>query len=653
MNNQRTITRRRFLQAAGGSGFAVFLLANGSKVVAQTPAAAMEFKEAPALADLVAAGSLPNVSERLPAEPLVVAPTESIGRYGGTWRTALVGGGDTLWLDRTVGYEHLVRFAPQWDEIVPGVASGYELNVDGTEYTFSLRNGMQWSDGEPFTADDILFFVNDVYRHPVLGVSTTFGEFTAEKVDDQTFKVIFEQPSGLFLTNLAAGEGEPWTHYAKHYLSQFHENYNTTDLDELVADNGATDWVNLFQLKGSSIPGTPYNATWQNPELPRLHAWRIIAPYGDSERVTFERNPYYWKVDPDGNQLPYIDGLSFDVVQDNEVLLLKAVAGELDMHPRHINTLQNKPVLADAQESGDYHFFELRQAIMNTGCYQVNMTHKDPAKREIFANKDFRVGLSYAINRQEIIDTIYVSQGEPWQCAPRQETPFYNETLAKQYTEYDVDLANQTLDNVLPDKDSDGWRLRPDGERLTFVLEVTGGQYAELIDVSNLVVSYWRAVGLDVQLLTEDRSLLFSRTEANDHDVAVWPGGSGLLDALTRGYMYYPQNANSRFAVAWAYWLNGQANPPAEPMEPPEEVKRQYQIYEQIAATADSEEQYRLMGELLAIAQEQFYAIGVSLPAAGYGLVKNTFTNVPESMPDATQYPTPAPTNPEQYYFDV
>ena len=204
----------------------------------------------------------------------------------------------------------------------------------------------------------------------------------------------------------------------------------------------------------------------------------------------------------------------------------------------------------------------------------------------------------------------------------------------------------------MPERDGDGWRLRSDGERLTFVVEVTGGQTVDLIDSSTLVVEDWRTVGVDVQMLVEDRSLLRARTDSNDHDAAVWPGNSGLLDVLTRGYMYYPQNGSSRFAVAWAYWLSEVPNPLAEPIEPPEEVKRQYAIYQRIASTPHEAEQYALMTELLAISQEQFYAIGICLPTTGYGIVKNSLRNVPESMPYATQYPTPGPTKPEQYYFD-
>jgi peptide/nickel transport system substrate-binding protein len=649
---ERMISRRRLLQTAAGTSFTVWWLSNGSKIVAQTPTTPIEYKEAPSLAALVTSGSLPPVTDRLPRDPLVVTPVERIGTYGGTWRTALVGGADTLWLERTVGYEYLVRFSPEWDEIVPGVASAYEVNDSSTEYTFTLRDGMRWSDGEPFGIEDILFYANDVYLNEELTASTGRNPFTVEQVDALTFKVIFAEPNGLFLTTLASAGGE-WTQYSKHYLAQFHATYNTTNLNQLVADAGAADWIELFRTKGSALPGTPYNAVWQNVELPRLHAWTMVTPYGEGSRVTFERNPYYWKVDTEGNQLPYIDEVRFDVVQEPEVLLLQATNGEIDMHTRHINTLQNKPVIAGNQEAGQYHLIDLVQAIMNTGCFQVNMTHKNLALREIFANKDFRIGLSHAINRQEVIDTIYVSQGEPWQAAPRPESPFFNEVLARQYTEYNVDLANEYLDKVLPNKDSAGMRMRPDGEKLNIQLEVATGQFAELVDVSDLVVNYWRAVGLDVVLKTEDRTLLFQRTEANDHDAAVWPGGSGMLDALVNGYMYLPLSSSSRYAVAWSYWWTGQADAPAEPVEPPEAVKRQYELYDQLTATADTAEQYRLMGEILKIAQEEFYAIGISLPAPGYGIVKDAFHNVPMSMPDATVYPTPAPTNPAQYFIDT
>ncbi len=219
------------------------------------------------------------------------------------------------------------------------------------------------------------------------------------------------------------------------------------------------------------IPGTPYNAQWSNPELPTLHAWRIVEPYGGGPRVVAERNPFYFKVGTEGHQLPYVDRLVYDVYQDKEALVLKALNGEIDMQDRHIATLQNKAVFADNRQKGGYRFYEVTGS-GNTSL-ALNLTHKDPVRRQIFQHQDFRIGLSHAINRQEVSDVVYVGQGEPYQIAPGPESVFYNEKLAKQYTEYDVKKANAHLDKVLPNKDGEGFRLGPDGKRLSFTIEVT------------------------------------------------------------------------------------------------------------------------------------------------------------------------------------
>ncbi len=651
--SDRRVTRRRFLQGAGGIGFTVLTLANGGKIVAQegTPVAAGNFQEAPQLAELVAGGSLPPVAERLPLEPMVVEPDAGIGQYGGTLRSALLGGSNTGMIDRICGYEGLVRWSVDWNEVIPNVASAYEVNEDSTQYTFSLRPGLKWSDGAPFTADDIVFYVDAVLNNPTLGGGAA-NPVTAEKADDHTVTLTFEKPDGLFLQAQCQIAGLVWTIYPKHYLSQFHEDYNTTNLDELVAAEGVEDWATLFRTKGGTIPGTPYNALWSNPELPRLHAWQIVEPYGEGTRVTLTRNPYYFKVDPEGNQLPYIDAVNFEVLQDEEVLLLKTTAGEIDMIQRSICTVRNKPVLADSRESGGYNFFEAVPSIMNTNIYQLNLTHKNEAIREIFQNKDFRIGLSHAMNRQEVLDTVYVSQGEPWQAAPLPSTPYYNEALAKQYTEYNVDLANEHLDKVLPEKDGDGWRLRPDGERLTFVLEVaTGGEFPEMPDAANMVVNHWREVGIDAILKPEDGSLMNTRISANDHDASVWPGGSGMQDAIINPYLYMPWGYNF-WGKAWNYWWRPSPNNGAEPQEPPEAIKQQFALYDELTTTSDPDEQTRLLNEILAIAQENFWVIGLGTPAIVYGIRKNSLKNVPDSMPEAAVYPTPGPTNTSQYYFE-
>jgi len=658
-SNQRShFTRRQLMTLAGTAGIGLAL--EGSvPAVAQTPAASpaipSSFQESPQFAEQVAAGSLPPVAERLPKNPLVVQPVERIGVYGGTWRMGLLGGADQPWLDKTIGYENLVRWDSEGAQVVPGVAEAFEANDDATEFTFHLREGMKWSDGEPYTADDILFYAEDVYRNPELTPSVGVNPFEVEKIDDYTVIIRFAEPNGLFLQNLATPSGTAWTDFPKHYLSQFHKTYNTTNLDQLVQEAGADNWVELFQMKGSAIPGTPYNARWQNPELPTLFAWIVVDPYGDSgTRVTARRNPYYWKVDPEGNQLPYIDGTTYDIVQDNQVMILKALGGEIDMQDRNVSDLQSKPVLADGREAGGYHFFDVVQPTENSDIITFNQTHKNPALREVFQNKDFRVGLSYAINRQELIDLLYVGQGEPWQPAPHRESPFYNEQLAKQFTEYDLDKANEHLDLAYPDKDADGFRMGPDGKRITFVIETTNDKAPHRGDLGTYLVEAWTKVGVECVLKVEDRALQYTHMNANEHDVVIGNGVSGIGPGIILDPRYYlPVTSEARYGAAWVKWFDpGNKGLGTEAEEPPEIVKQQMDLYRQLQGTADQQQQFDLMTQIITIAVDQFYAIGISTPPLGYGVVKNNFHNVPETVVNGHVAPHPSIYNTCQFFIE-
>jgi peptide/nickel transport system substrate-binding protein len=186
------------------------------------------------LAEMVAAGELPPLEERLPANPMVVEPVESLGQYGGTWRSGLRGGGDNAWLTRTIAYEYLVRWDPTWAEVIPNVAESFEANADATEFTFKLREGMKWSDGAPYTADDILFWYEDVLVDPEYSATHAVGGWLqsggepvrVEKVDDYTVKFVFAAPNGLFIQRLATPDGAGPVGLPKHYCSQFHAMYN-------------------------------------------------------------------------------------------------------------------------------------------------------------------------------------------------------------------------------------------------------------------------------------------------------------------------------------------------------------------------------------------------------------------------------------------
>ncbi|HEY6737748.1 MAG TPA: ABC transporter substrate-binding protein, partial [Actinopolymorphaceae bacterium] len=329
-------------------------------------------KEAPRLAAEVKAGRLPPVAERLPKKPLVVEPVERMGVYGGEWNTAVLGAADGAWLYRTIGYEHLVNWDRGWTEPIPNIAESLEVEDDGRRFVFHLREGMRWSDGEPFTADDVVFAYDDVLMYeelspqPPAWLVTDGNPGTIEKIDDFTVQFEFSAPNGLFLENIAQPAGEGLTNKPKHYLSKFHKKY-VDNVDELAKKEKHADWLALFWAKAS-----PFDYVG----LPRITPWLITTPLGKGSRVVAERNPYYWKTDPDGSQLPYIDRIVYQVINDAETMTLAATSGAYDMHERHITTAQNKPVLARGREKGNYHFVEEIGSSMNSMVIALNLTHK-------------------------------------------------------------------------------------------------------------------------------------------------------------------------------------------------------------------------------------------------------------------------------------
>jgi peptide/nickel transport system substrate-binding protein len=131
----------------------------------------------------------------------------------------------------------------------------------------------------------------------------------------------------------------------------------------------------------------------------------------------------------------------------------------------------------------------------------------------------------------------------------------------------------------------------------------------------------------------------------------VW-GGDGGLDVVLEPRWYFPYSNESNFAQAWRTWYNPMANPRTAPEEPPQATRKQMELYDQLKATADERQQADLMKQILDIAADQFYVLGISLPPRNYGIVKNNFHNVPQTMPNAWLYPHPAPTNPSQYFVE-
>jgi peptide/nickel transport system substrate-binding protein len=168
-----------------------------------------KFSEAPMLAELVKTGKLPPVEQRVSKEPLVYKPVDGTGKYGGTWRMAFTGVGDAQNLERHM-HDHLIYWDPQLQKVVPNIAKSWEVGDDGKSFTFHLREGMKWSDGEPFNADDILFWYEDLYLNDELNPSKaafmSIGgkQGVVEKVNETAVRFKFEQPYYLFLEQVAS-----------------------------------------------------------------------------------------------------------------------------------------------------------------------------------------------------------------------------------------------------------------------------------------------------------------------------------------------------------------------------------------------------------------------------------------------------------------
>lgn len=618
------------------------------------------YAESPMAAERVAAGEWPALAERLPANPAVVEPLVEPGQYGGTLRFGFVGtnpGWGGLWF--ITGWENLVIWKPDFSGVNPNIAESWEVSEDTREYTFHLREGMKWSDGAPFTADDIIFYIEDVLFDPDLSPAGPVAdwlpangaeEFQAEKIDDYTVKFIFANPYGTFLFNLATWSGRHITWFPKHYLSQFHAKYNE-NVDELVAqETGVENWVGLFNKKAAG-PTDDIQFFYDMPERPLLFPWVVTQPLGTGTTITLERNPYYWKVDSLGNQLPYIDTIVGTSYQDAESRTFAMLNGDLDFLKDPGG--ENRIIYFEAMEEGKPINIALPVSDGGTtNTIHFNRTVADPVKAEVFANKDFRIGMSHAINRAEIIEIVHFGQGTPSQAAPLESSPLYNEQLATQYTEYNVDLANEYLDKVLPEKDAEGFRLGPDGERFSIIMSVSNDlSYGTTwVQVAELLIEQWRAVGVEVVLNSMPDTQFIENKKANNLEATIYTGegGAGLTAILDPRY-YVPFEYFGLFGNGWFAWYYSATD--SVQVEPPAEYIAFRDEYQKVLTAPTQEEQIAQMQTVLQMAADEFWVLGISRPAPLYYPYHQRLGNIPETWVDGWIEGVQKILYPEQWYL--
>jgi peptide/nickel transport system substrate-binding protein len=603
---------------------------------AEAPAGA---QEAPILAEQVASGALPPLTERLPVEPMVIPVTEEIGQYGGVWHRCAVGPEDA-WVAGRLSYEPLVRWNVAGDGVYPNLAKSFEISEDATQFTFYLREGVRWSDGEPFGADDILSYYEDGLMNESL--FPTYPDLlrdphnagqSIEKVDDYTVVFTFGSPYGLFVQALAANQGAEMYQWPKHYVSQFHPNHTPMeDLDPKIKEAGFTNWWELFSNKRN----------WKNPDFPCLMAWKPVQ-VPPSVPVVWERNPFYWKVDPEGQQLPYIDSVWLDIVENADLLNMKAVAGEIDCQFRHI-TWTNYPLFIENAEQGDYRVFRWTLAEGSNFTLLPNYSSPDPVLQELNRTRDFRIALSHGINRDDLNELAYQGFGTARQASVVPECPYYKEEHAQLYTEYDPDKANALLDGIgLTERDAEGFRLRPDGEPLTISIE-----YAPVFgpwrDCVQMVTEQWQAIGIRAVPKEEDRTLYYQR--AWERDMGVWAMDRCFTPVVLPQW-FMPWAGGQEIAHTWWTWYQTVGE---QGEEPPAEVKEQYALFDQIKGAAPAELP-ALAETLFENAARECWVIGTVGVLPHVGIVKNNFRNVPESAISDILQMTPGNTNVEQYFW--
>lgn len=615
--------------------FASLLFGFGSVSFAQK-----KYNEAPMLAELVKAGKLPLVEERLPKNPLIIGPGVliskkdlpdwKVGKYGGTLR-----GGHAAadWApDVFIMNNEPLVFSPGigGGKLMGNIVESFEAK-ENRIFTFKIREGLKWSDGEPVTTEDVRFTYEDVILNekitPTFPTKFKVGgkpdgdPMKLEILDKYTFRITFPKPYGGFLRQISI---ESWAGYTdllkpSHYLKQFHIKYTPLEkLKPLLEKEGLKEeWWQLFNLKDFT--------NWEQTQaasigFPVLSPWRLVKVA--SGIYEWERNPYYFKVDIKGNQLPYIDKVVSTQVQDVEMLNMKVLTGEIDFL-RESTGLVKMPLYKANEEKAGF-----KTVLLNwhgdNGALYFNFTYNDPVWRKIVGNVTFRRAITYAINYKEIINSVFYGFASLPETIP---------------SEYNPSKANKLLDDIgLSKRDSEGFRLRPDGKTFTVLIE-TAGDRPEFMPVGELLVEHLKAVGIKATLKRIDVSLWSQRLSANELQATIARCHDLSLDNR------YTSQTLTTAAPAWNRWYTTRGK---EGEEPPAWAKKAYEIDEKRwQSVTGSEEYIKLWRDGVAWHKQYIPMLTVAERIKQPLIVSARLGNVPKSG-----YTIAANYSVEQFFFE-
>jgi len=605
-------------------------------------------------------GDLPALADRMPSEPLVMAPYDATGKYGGTLdvlsNATEAGTSDFL----SVRHVNLVRYSDDLQTIVPNVAKGWEWNADFTQLTFFLRKGHKWSDGHPFTADDVKYWYDNTALNPKIiekpkDYVLVGGErMTVDVVDPQTVRFNLPAPKPGLLVHFANSFAQGFQ--PKHFLGQFDPELNA-DADKMAQAAGFENGYKVIQAYFG-------NSDWTDTPSPLLNSPDKVAKLPADVIPTLEShiyvtdttegrhlvaNPYFHQVDTAGNQLPYISEQDEVYINDNEVRILKLVNAEADYKSQSLQ-LASAPLLLENQEKGNY-TIDLRPEV-TIAAFGFNVTHQDMEKRKVFGDLRFRQAMSIAINRDELNEVAFFGLGKPKQYVGFSPLPeFVDSKWESHMIGFDVEKAKSLLDEVgMKDTDGDGLRELPNGEKLVlnlqFATQGVAGQVVELIG------QHWTNVGIQstVKEVTPDEYR--SAQSSNALDVSMWRKSQPLGIVLGNNELWVPPFENyfgNRSGMLWAEWVDSKG---ANGVEPPAYVKELISDINAFQSAAAGSDDSKMLGErMVKNMVENLLFIGtVQAPAPVYH--RNALKNFADFKTHSYEYYRTYPYRAPQWYLD-
>ncbi|MFG6417314.1 ABC transporter substrate-binding protein [Roseateles sp. DC23W] len=620
--------------------------------------------EAPILGTLVKEGHLPPVEQRTGPQPVVLSGVETgTGNYGGTWQRVSPSEGDVFHVEYRIANPGLFRWSPLGYPIVPHLATGLETSPDKREYVVRLREGVRWSDGSPFTADDIMFWWQYDDNNTSIGTGKPTrwmmsggGATIVEKIDSHTVRFRFQEPYGNF-PEILASYSQEMVRYAAHYWRRYHP--DLADKAFLASEMRALGINNARALYNNRLK------RWDNPEAPRLWPW-VLGHSNPGQSYLFIRNPFYFAVDAAGNQLPYLDRLQF-TIKSPQMMDAALAGGEVSMQGRNVRykdyteLLSREVAQADAGGFKVYHWYP---ASRSNWLLHPNLNRRvDPlhpetgGKAALLADKRFRQALSLAIDRQAIIKAEYNGQVRPAQVEPGPHSPFHHQGLAQAYVEHDPGRAQALLDELgLTRRDVDGMRTLPDGSNLTLFLNFSAFTG---LGPGEFVVEDWAKVGIRAVAKEMQRALFYTKRDAADFDFMVWSSESDMFP-LIQPVLFAPPDTESLFAVKWGRWFSRgglhrpeavEGLPNAQGPEPGHPMRRAYESLLAAQRAPSQSEQVKAFQDALDVAAANLWTINIAEATPFLVVVNNDLHNVPHNALYSAVTRTPANAGVETYFF--